>query len=53
MRYKVKYKNESDEFDWLFIDYGLLNKIALETGFKCELEATGNHYDYLSGLSLK
>lgn len=53
MQYKVKYKNETDEFDWLFIDYNLLNKIALETGLKCELVASGNHNDYLAKLFVK
>ncbi|QGY47078.1 methyltransferase domain-containing protein [Maribellus comscasis] len=53
MKYKVKYKNETDEFNWLFIDYDLLNKTALDTGLKCELAASGNHFDYLARISLK
>lgn len=53
MQYKVKYKNETDEFDWLFIDYDLLNKIAHENGLECLLIASGNHHEYLAKLSLK
>ena len=53
MKYKVKYKNQEDEFDWLFIDYNLLQKLTLETGLKCELAASGNHYDYLAKISVK
>ena len=53
MKYKIKYKNQEDEFEWLFIDFNLLNKIAIETGFKCELITSGNHYDYLAKISVK
>lgn len=53
MQYSVKYKNHTDSFDWLFIDYELLNKIALETGLKCTQVATGAHYDYLARISAK
>ncbi len=48
MQYKVKYKSQTDEFDWLFIDFNTLNKVVLEAGLKCELITTGNQNDYLA-----
>jgi hypothetical protein len=53
MQYNVKYKNQTDTFDWLFIDYELLNKIAQETGLKCTQVATGAQNDYLARISVK
>ncbi|MBN1987366.1 MAG: methyltransferase domain-containing protein [Prolixibacteraceae bacterium] len=53
MQYNVKYKTQTDAFDWLFIDYDLLNKISQETGLKCTQVATGAQNDYLARISVK
>jgi len=52
MEYEVSFRKEKSEFDWLFIDYKLLQKTAFETGFKCEQMFEGEHYDYLAKLEI-
>ncbi len=53
MRYKLKYRNqESDWFDWLYIDYNTLQNAANANGFICELIVEGESNDYLARLSL-
>lgn len=51
MQYEVKYKNHLSEFDWLFIDFDKLVKVAAEAGLKCQLVYSGKHFDYLAKLS--
>jgi len=41
------------KFNWLYIDYHTLKKIAENQKFNCEMIAKGNHYDYLARLTLK
>lgn len=53
MQYKVKYKSQTDEFDWLFVDYNMLNKIVSDSGLKCELIIPGNENNFLARISLK
>ena len=51
VKYKMMYKNyTSEEFNWLFIDYGKLKDIANSLGWKCDLILEGDHYDYLARL---
>ncbi|MEW7291120.1 class I SAM-dependent methyltransferase [Aquimarina sp. 2304DJ70-9] len=51
MRYKLKYKKqESDWFDWLYIDYNTLQNAANANGFLCELLCEGENNDYLARL---
>lgn len=53
MQYKLKYKDqESDWFDWLYIDYNTLQNAANANGFICKLITEGEHYDYLAKLTL-
>jgi SAM-dependent methyltransferase len=52
MKYEVTYKKSKLNFDWLFVDFQTLKKIALETGFSCRLVHEGDHYDYLAQLKL-
>ncbi len=40
-------------FDWLYVDFPLLQSVAQAEGLTCELLAEGEHYDYLAKLSLK
>jgi len=51
IQYKLKYKQEeSDWFDWLYIDYNTLQNAANAHGFLCELLCQGENNDYLARL---
>lgn len=51
MQYKLAYKNnESDWFDWLYIDYNTLQNAANAHGFLCELLVEGENNDFLAKL---
>ncbi|GAA4279156.1 class I SAM-dependent methyltransferase [Aquimarina mytili] len=51
MRYALKYKSQqSDWFDWLYIDYNTLQNAANANGFLCELLFEGENNDYLARL---
>lgn len=52
MEYEVTFRKQKSEFDWLFIDFKLLQRTALEIGFKCEQMFEGEHYDYLAKLEI-
>ncbi len=38
-------------FDWLYVDFGLLQRLSRTVGFNCQLIAEGEHYDYLAKLT--
>ena len=47
--YQMAYKGILGEpFDWLYVDYPLLQSIAENCGLRCQLIAKGQHYDYLA-----
>lgn len=49
--YQMVYKDVAGEpFDWLYVDYETLAFHAEENGFRAELVAVGDHYDYLAAL---
>ena len=51
--YQMEYKGMLGEpFDWLYLDFSTLNAAAEENGFKAELLAEGDHYDYLARLTV-
>ena len=51
--YQMIYRKvKGDSFDWLYVDFNTLKLIAESNGFKCEMIAEGEHYDYLAKLSL-
>ena len=51
--YQMEYKGMLGEpFDWLYLDFSTLNAAAEEHGFKAELLAEGEHYDYLARLTV-
>lgn len=53
MQYKLKYKDqESDWFDWLYIDYNTLQNAANANGLISEMVYEGDNYDYLAKLTL-
>ena len=58
--YQMEYVGATDKrmegvkgevFDWLYLDFDSLAYYAEECGFKAELLAEGEHYDYLARLS--
>jgi SAM-dependent methyltransferase len=52
LSYKMKYSNYTgNTFKWLFIDINTLIPIALKHGFKTDLLASGDHFDYLATLT--
>ena len=51
--YQMVYRDvEGEPFDWLYVDFDTLAYYAEESGFKAELLAEGDHYDYLARLSI-
>ena len=49
--YQMEYKGVLGEsFDWLYLDFDTLAFHAEENGFRAELVAEGEHYDYLAAL---
>ena len=51
--YQMAYKDvEGESFDWLYADFETLSYYAEESGFRCDLVAEGEHYDYLAKLTL-
>lgn len=52
--FQMQYKQvKGDTFDWLYIDFDTLAYYAEQHGFKAELVCKGEHYDYLTRLSIK
>ena len=52
--YQMQYKDVLGEpFDWLYVDFDTLAYYAEENGFKAEMVANGEHYDYLARLTLE
>lgn len=42
-----------ESFDWLYVDFDTLSYYAGQNGFKVEMAAQGEHYDYLAKISLQ
>ncbi|MDT0676769.1 class I SAM-dependent methyltransferase [Autumnicola musiva] len=54
IRFQLSYKgDQSESFDWLYIDFESLKYIAGYNNFDCELLKKGRHYDYLARLQPK
>ena len=51
--YQMEYKGILGEpFDWIYVDFETLSYYAEQNGFKAELIAEGEHYDYLAALTM-
>lgn len=51
LTFTISYKNQVENtFPWLYLDYNLLEKIALEAGLTSQRLINGSHYDYLARL---
>ncbi|GGF81015.1 class I SAM-dependent methyltransferase [Wenyingzhuangia marina] len=44
-------ENQSETFDWLYVDYNTLQRCAVYNNLNCELILEGNHYDYLARIT--
>ena len=54
VKFKMEYKGmETDEFDWVYIDFNTLKNACESNNLNCELVLSGEHYDYLAKLTLK
>lgn len=42
---------QSETFDWLYVDYNTLQRCAVYNGLNCELIQEGEHYDYLAKIT--
>ena len=50
--FRMQYKKvKGAPFGWLYVDFDTLAGYARESGFRAELVAEGEHYDYLARLS--
>ena len=51
--FTMSYKNEESEpFDWLYVDFNTLKRAASFNGFECEMLEQGTNDDYLARLTL-
>tara|TARA_B100000925_G_scaffold242422_1_gene191868 strand:+ start:252 stop:971 length:720 start_codon:yes stop_codon:yes gene_type:complete len=50
LEYGLLYKNNTQTFPWLYIDYDLLSHTAYQVGFKTTLILEGENWDYLARL---
>lgn len=50
MQYEVSYKKTTSTFNWLFVDFETLEKIAKEADLTCKILQEGEHFDYLAQL---
>jgi SAM-dependent methyltransferase len=51
--FQMQYKDDIGEpFDWLYLDFNTLAYYAEENGFKAEIIAEGEYYDYLAKLTV-
>ena len=50
--FEMTYKSQkSSTFDWLYIDFNTLQRIAEDCNLKCDLILEGLHFDYLARIS--
>ena len=48
----IGFKNETEEFPWLYLDFEHLSQVAELAGLNCEKILDGPHYDYLARLTV-
>lgn len=52
VKFWMNYKEQQSEtFDWLYVDYNTLQRCAVYNGLNCELIEEGEHYDYLAKIT--
>lgn len=51
LTFYIQYKQEKEvPFNWLYLDFDLLKKLANENGLQCERIISGDNYDFLARL---
>ena len=51
--FTIQYKNEPEKpIPWLYLDFPLLEKLALKSGFVCKKLIEGKNFDYLAQITL-
>jgi SAM-dependent methyltransferase len=54
LEFTLSYKDRlSAPFNWLYLDFNMLDLAAAKMNFKCELLREGEHFDYLASLQLE
>ena len=53
VRYGIRFKNKTETFPWLYIDFGLLQNTAHQVGLGTELIFEGENWDYLARLTME
>jgi len=54
LTFNLTYKGQKEKpFDWLYVDFSTLSRIAASQGLLCEKIREGEHYDYLARISVK
>ena len=51
LEYGVRYRNNTEIFPWLYVDYGLLSHTARQVGLETTLILEGENWDYLARLT--
>ncbi|NBS19008.1 MAG: class I SAM-dependent methyltransferase [Flavobacteriia bacterium] len=51
LQYSIRYKQQSQTFPWLYVDFDLLAYHAQQKGWKSELIIEGENWDYLARLT--
>lgn len=49
--YGIRFEGQTENFPWLYVDFGSLNHFAKEVGLKAELILEGENWDYLARLT--
>lgn len=52
MEYELTYKNEKENFKWLFTDFETLSEKAAKAGMQCNQMLKGKHFNYLAQITL-
>lgn len=53
LEYAIRYKGEqSDLFNWLYLDEDIFKKASISNGFNFEIMARGENFDYLAKLTI-
>jgi len=52
LEYHVTYKDETESFTWMYLDFDNLKTACDIVGLQCELVLEGDHYDFLARITL-
>lgn len=52
VEFKIGFKEELEQFPWVYLDPDMLEGVATESGWKVDFLSHGDHFDYLAELKL-